>query len=149
MTTDVLIAELEARGVTLRERAGRLIIRPAKAITPQETELLRQAKPDVLAYLRGRAIGMDWSKVSLWSLDKILEIVVPWSDVRLVVAPGCRLARELRAQDPKPGRVWCVCEVLDLLLSGVTPADARKIGEAKLALDGNVTGVRQETGRTT
>ena len=40
--------------------------------------------------------------------------------------------------------VWCVCEVLELLLSGVTPDDARKIGEARLNFDADLVGVRKE-----
>jgi hypothetical protein len=32
--------------------------------------------------------------------------------------------------------VWCVCEVLDLLLTGVPPEDARKVAEARLLFDG-------------
>lgn len=67
----------------------------------------------------------------------MLEIAVPWSDVPLILAPGCRIARELRERDSRPGRVWCVCEALDLLLTGVTPQDARKVGEARLLFNGH------------
>lgn len=67
---------------------------------------------------------------------------MPWSDVRLVLAPGCRVARELRAQEAKPGRVWCTCEILDLLLSGVAPDDARKIAETRLTFDATLAGVK-------
>ena len=99
------------------------------------------------AVLRGRALSVDWDRVSLYRLDKVLEVAVPWADVPLILAPGCRSARELRDRDQKPGRVWCTCEVLDLLLTNVPCEDARKIGEAKLVFGGTVAGVRAERER--
>lgn len=74
-------------------------------------------------------------------------MAVPWSDLRLVIAPGCRIARELRATEPKPGRVWCVCEVIDLLLSGVKPDDAGEIADTRIAFDATMAGVRRNDGR--
>ncbi len=145
MTAAELIADLEARGAHVRERAGALAVSPAGVLQDAEREALRAHKAAVLALLRERqartVAGTDWSRVSLYTLDRVLEVAVPWSDVPLILAPGCRIARELRERDPKPGRVWCVCEVL--LLTGVTPDDARKVAEAKLMFGGAVVGARQ------
>jgi hypothetical protein len=135
------VEALLARGVRLAAR-GKLLDVDAPTGTLQDGDraALREHKAAVLALLRERraseAVTRDWRRVSLYQLDRVLEVAVPWSDVPLILAPGCRLARELRAQDPRPGRVWCVCEVLDLLLTGVTPEDARKVGEARLLFDG-------------
>src|SRR5574341_839121 len=137
-TTSVadLLAALEARGVRLRANGDRLVYEaPAGALTDADREVLKAAKPAVLAYLRSQRASsttdVNWSRVSLYQLDRALEVAVPWADVPLILAPGCRIARELRTQDPNPGRVCCVCEVLDLLLSGVTPADARALATAR------------------
>lgn len=140
-----LIAGLEARGVTLTEKQGGIAIRPASAVTPTEREVLTTMKAEVLAVLRARQAradhgGVDWTTVPLYSLDKVLEIIVPFYDVPLVIAPGCRIAAELRARDARPGRVWCTCELLDVLLTGMRPEDARKLAEAKLALGATLTG---------
>lgn len=146
MTPEIFIKSLEARGVKLRETSGGIGIRPARAVTATEIEVLKTLKSDVINYLRQRGarpegINVDWSRVSLWQLDRVLEITVHWADVPLILAPGCRIARELRERDSKPGRVWCVCEALDLLLTNVPPDDARKIAEAKLLFGGNMAGV--------
>jgi hypothetical protein len=133
-----LLADLKARGVRVRERGGAVVLAPANLVRPAELDALRTLKQEVLACLRGQALGTDWSLVSLYQLDRVLEIAVPWADMPLILAPGCRLARELRARDPKPGRVWCTCEVLDLLLSGVTAEDAQKLAEAKLLFNATV-----------
>jgi hypothetical protein len=108
--------------------------------TDEERRLLKDLTPQLVAHLR----GVDWSQVSLYALDRVLEIAVPWSDVPLVLAPGCRIAGVLREHDPLPGRVWCVCEVCDLLLKGMGKEDARKIAETKLAFGGVLVGVRRE-----
>jgi hypothetical protein len=134
-----LLHDLEARGVRVREREGAVVLAPAKLARPADLNALRAHKAAVLLILRTRALGTDWSRVSLQELDRVLEVAVPWSDLSLILAPGCRVARELRDRDPKPGRVWCVCEVIDLLLAAVTPGDARTIAEAKLDFAGSVT----------
>lgn len=118
MTAAALVAALEARGLHLEVDGCDLVVQPAAAVTPEDVAVLRRVKPDVIAVLRGRTLRTDWTRVSLYQLDRVLELAVPGSDVRLVIAPGCRIARELRASDPKPDRVWCCCEVIDLLLSG-------------------------------
>ncbi len=139
-----LLADLERRGVTVREDSGDLVLGPADALRGVDLDRVKAAKPDILAALKRRALGVDWTKASLYQLDRVLEVAVPWSDVRLVIAPGCRIARELRATDPKPGRVWCVCEVLYLLLTGVTPEDAGKIAETRITFDAEWEGIRHE-----
>lgn len=148
MTVAELVSTIEARGIILREVRGGIGVRPARAVTATEIEVLKTLKSDVINYLRQRGarpegINVDWSRVSLWQLDRVLEIAVPWADVPLILAPGCRIAHELRARDTKPGRVWCVCEALDLLLTNVPPDDARKIGEAKLMFGGAVVGAER------
>jgi hypothetical protein len=141
LTAAQVVADLEARGVTVTERGGFIVLRPPEAVTSADVAILKASKAEVISVLRGRAIGTDWTTVNLWQLDKVLEVAVPWSDVRLLIAPGCRIARQLRATDPKPGRVWCSCEILDLLLSGVTPEDARKIAATRLDFDATLRGV--------
>ena len=127
-----------------QERSGSALLVLRRLVALVTHTALEFAKEEDL---KARTLGTDWSRVSLWSLDRILEVEVPWSDIRLLVAPGCRIARELRATDPRPGRVWCVCEVGNLLLSGVIPEDARKIAEAKLTFDAEVSGVASQSVR--
>lgn len=140
MTAGELLAAIEARGVRVAPRGESLAVAPAGVLQEAERRALRAHKAAVLALLRERqartVAGADWSRVSLWQLRDVLEIAVPWADVPLILAPGCRIARELRERDSKPGRVWCVCEALDLLLTGVTPHEAQKVGEARLLFDG-------------
>lgn len=149
MTAAELLASIEARGVRVAPRGESLAVAPAGVLQDAEREALRARKPAILALLREREArrlprGTGWSHVSLYQLDRVLEVAVPWSDVPLILAPGCRIALELRARDPQPGRVWCVCEVLDLLLTNVPPDDGRKVAEAKLLFDGRVGGVSRE-----
>jgi hypothetical protein len=47
----VLVQALRARGVTLRVDGGRLKVRPASAVTPDEVEALKRHKAEVLALL--------------------------------------------------------------------------------------------------
>ena len=142
-----LVHGIETRGGSLRPRQdGGIAVRPKGLVTPTEVEVLTTLREDVIAYLQARRRGVDWSRVGLYQLDRVLEVAVPWSDVRLILAPGCRIARELRATDPKPGRVWCVCEVSDLLLSGVTPEEARKIAETRLTFDATFEGITKGPG---
>ena len=144
MSVEILMADLESRGVVLAEKAGRLSVCPTAKVAAHELEALRSAKLDILRKLRARSLGTEWSTVPLSSLDRILEVMVPWSEINILLVPGCRIARDLRALDPKPGRVWCTCEVLDLLLSNLPPDDARKIAEAKMLMAGELRGVARE-----
>lgn len=141
MTTAAdLVTAIESRGIRLRERDGGIAARPAKAVTSTEREALAILREEVLAYLRGRTLGADWTKLSLYQLNCVLEVSVPWADASIILAPGCRIARELRATDTKPGRIWCSCEVIDLLLTGVGPADAQRIAQTKLTTNAAVVG---------
>lgn len=142
MTALELVADLESRGALLAERNGALTIAPRHVLRDADRAALRRHKESVLALLRGRTLRPDWARVTIYDLSRVLEVAVPWSDVRLILAPGCRVARQLRETDPRPGRVWCTCEVLDLLLTGVTPEDARKVAEAKVLMGGAVVGVK-------
>ena len=148
MTAEALVAVLESRGASLAIRDGNIIVSPRGVLTADLRQALIARKPDVLAHLRARALGTDWSRVSLRTLDQVLEVEVPWSDMPLVIAPGCRIARELRAEGQRPGLVWCVCEVAQLLLCGVTAADVRAIAEARELFDGELIGVRKDGGRS-
>lgn len=142
MTPSGLVAALEARGVELEPDRLELVVRPADKVTATEMAILKRMKADVLGLLRGRTLGVDWWRGSLYQLDRILEVSVPWAEVSIIIAPGCRIARELRSTDPKPGRVWCVCEVLDLLRLNVPPADAQRIALARLTFDADMGGVK-------
>jgi hypothetical protein len=136
---------LGARGVRLFEQDGSLAFAPRSKVSQADREALIAHKPALLTLVRARVTQA--ARVNVWSLDRILEVAVAWSDVRLLIAPGCRVARALRAADPKPGRVWCVCEVVDLLLSGVRPEDARTIAEARLTFDAGPAGITKEGGQ--
>jgi hypothetical protein len=127
-----LLAGVEARGVRVSHRGDSLVVRPAGVLKAEERAALAAAKPEILRLLQARALGTDWRRIGLWSLRDVLEIRVPWADETLILAPGCRVARELRAVDPHPGRIWCVCEITDLLLTHVPPRDAQAIGQARL-----------------
>ncbi len=137
MTPEALLTDIEARGVRVVERAGSLVASPAGVLGEAEKQALREHKSAVLAVLRDRQSRLlaDIVRVPLRNLTRVVEVAVPWADVPLLISPGCRVARELRLADAKPGRVWCVCEVLDLLLTNVPPDDARKIAEARLTFD--------------
>lgn len=54
MTAAILLAQLEAKGVTVEADGGRLRLRPASALTAQELEAARALKPDLLSLLKGR-----------------------------------------------------------------------------------------------
>jgi TubC N-terminal docking domain len=53
VTPATLVETLRARAVTLRAVGGRLRVRPASAVTPDELELLRTRKAEVLRLLAG------------------------------------------------------------------------------------------------
>lgn len=142
MTPDQVVLGLEARGLRLELDGADVMVRPVTSITADDVEVLTKNKAAVVALLRGRSAGVDWSMVSLYQLDRVLEIAIPYSDTNLIIAPGCRIAGQLRAQDPTPGRVWCVCEVLDLLLIGASPEHARAVAEAKIAFGARIGSVR-------
>lgn len=142
----ILVDDLARKGVKLWSQPdGRLGFEAPGGLIPADREALLAHKPAVLALLKERQARLlaDVVKVKLRDLTRIIEIAVDWCDIPILIAPGCRVAKDLRAADPKPGRVWCVCEVLDLLLTSVPPEDAQRIGQAKLALDGAVVGARR------
>lgn len=53
MTAEVLVAELEARGVQLEVDGSELVVRPAGAVTPDDVAALRRAKAEVVSIVRG------------------------------------------------------------------------------------------------
>jgi hypothetical protein len=142
VTAGELAAALGARGLRLHDDDGQLVaVSPRSKLTDDDREALRAHKAALLALVRSRTAQVV--QVNLWSLDRILEVAVPWSDARLLIAPGCRIARQLRAIDPTPGRVWCVCELADLVLSGVTEDGGRKTGETRITFDAVMTEIRK------
>jgi hypothetical protein len=136
------VAAMRRKGADIvLEPDGSLVIEledGAPRPTEADKRRLQEMKSEIIAHLS----GVDWSRVSIYQLDRVLEIAVPWSDVPLLLAPGCRIAAELRSRDPKPGRVWCTCEVIDLMLTGVSPADVRKVAQTKMVFGGTVTARR-------
>ena len=51
MTAATLVAELRARGVVLEPHGDRLRVRPASIVTPDETDLIRRHKTEILRLL--------------------------------------------------------------------------------------------------
>ncbi len=146
MNAQELLAALESRGAELEVMDGHVAVTLVEgdSLKPEEREALMAHKPELRACLSQRQAPptADWLRVRLADLDRVLEVAVPWAEVPLLIVPGCRRAEALRAADPNPGRVWCTCQVIDLILSGVTPRDAQAIAQAALAFDGSVQGVR-------
>jgi hypothetical protein len=84
-------------------------------------------------------------RTKITALDKILEVSVPWADQTLFLAPGCKVAARLSTEFGR-GRVWCVCELLDLVFSGIRGEDLKKVMDIKLTFDGQ-TSLPQEATR--
>ena len=51
MIAQTLLAELQARGVTLEPRGEKLAVRPVSKLTPQEMETLKAYKTEIMAIL--------------------------------------------------------------------------------------------------
>jgi hypothetical protein len=143
--TDVaeLVGTLRTRGVILRPDGDLLRIRPASMVSSDEKAALRVHKAEVLALLRldpevGRVLGLP-----LDQLDRVLEIRVPWWPDPLWFVPAEADAEILVHEGISRGRIWTAGELRDLLsIPGITKASARRVAEAKLAMDGDVTVVR-------
>ena len=146
MRPEALISALESRGVSVTVDGEELVLRPARAVTAADVAALRERKAEILGLLRARDLGADWRAISLYEVDKIVELRIPGFETTLILCPGCRVAQELRKTDSQPGRIWCVCEVIDLVTSGVTPGDARAVAQARVLFDAQGTGVRQMKG---
>jgi len=135
-----LLRDLEARGVQLHLKPGDRFayVAPEGALAESDLSALREHKGQVLGLLRARAEGTfeGVAGTSLWALDRVVEVEVPWHNETLFFSPGPGRTQQLEDEGISRGRVWCTCELLDLLLTGVTPEDARAIAEAKLAFGG-------------
>jgi hypothetical protein len=141
LTAAQLLAAVEQRGVVLIPEGGRLRVRGV--LDADLLDALRVQKPAILALLKQRdAMLPEITQVSLYPIDKVVEVAVPWADVTFFIAPGCRMAHQL-AEQFGWGRGWCTCEILDLVVAAVRPADARKVGEAKVFMNGAVTSARR------
>ena len=144
MTAVEIIANLEARGISLEldESCGFVIETNGPRPTPDDMVALRAEKDEIVDALRARQAAPATERplpepleMPLHKLTNILVLDVPWCAQPVYIAPGCGVARRL-ARGHGHGRVWCVCEVLDLLFSRISPSDARKIAEGKLMFDG-------------
>ena len=142
MNAGEIVAEVEARGVRLQPRDNAIAVMPGGVLEDAEREALRAHKAAVLAFLQERTEQQvqEVALKSLWSLDRTLEIAVPWWPETLFLVPGPGVARQLAAEGISPGRIWTTAEALDLLLTGVSPDDARCIAETKLTMAGTVVG---------
>jgi len=145
MTAVALVADLQARGVTLEPRGDRLAVRPVSRLTREEIEALRRHKAEVLALLRGpapaevaRVLGLPLNQ-----LDRVLEVRVPWLPVTLWFCPAEADATGLMTEGVSRGRIWTAAELLDLLgIPSITKAGVRTLAVAKLEFDGDVVEVR-------
>jgi hypothetical protein len=145
MTALEAIRQAEAVGVRLSvDGLGRLVAAPPGRLPADVKAVLVAEKEAVLALLRPPVPGLDvLLRSSLWRLDRTLVCDVPGLGGQLFITPSCAEAKRLRATEPLPCAVLCVCRVLDLLLSGVDPAGARAAIEAALLFDAEVSEVRQ------
>jgi hypothetical protein len=144
MPAALLVADLQARGVTLEPRGDRLAVRPVDRVTSGELEALKRHKPEVLALLRradsevARVLGLR-----LPQLDRLLEVRVPWLAVSLWFVPDPSAAEVLVGEGVSRGRIWTSSELIDLIgIPNITTASARRLAETKAAIDGEITAVR-------
>ena len=142
MQVDQLVRQLAAKGIDVVLLGGDVVLevegeaRP----TPEEKEMVREQREALRTYVLRRDLP-PIARVRLDQLDRVLEVAVPWADYRLLITPGCAAARQLREVDAMPGRIWCVCEVLNMMLTGATRDHARMVAEWKALLAGRVENV--------
>jgi hypothetical protein len=75
---------------------------------------------------------------------EMIEVRVPWWSEPLWFVPGETAVEALVREGISRGRIWTAGELADLLsVPNVTKATARTVAAAKLAVDGDVTGVRR------
>jgi hypothetical protein len=139
VTAAQAVAEARRHGCRLKLEDGRPVLygRPGSLPEPilDTLKANRESVAALLATEEPPAPLPEVARVSLYQLDKVLEIVVPWSDQTLFLAPGCRVARQL-AERYGQNHVRCVCAVLDFFLRGDAPA----ILEAARLFDGRIDG---------
>jgi hypothetical protein len=74
----------------------------------------------------------------------LIEVRVPWLDVSLWMVPGEQDVAMLLAEGVSRGRIWTAAELLNLMsITPRTPDDAQTITHAKLAIDGEISAVRE------
>lgn len=140
MTAAEVLSGFRRRGVKLWPAGDRLrYAAPEGLLTAADLAALAEVKMAVLELLKDELAALP--AVRLGALNRVLEVAVPWAELPLLFVPGCRLAERLRATEARPGRVWCTCELRELLLTGLEPLEARLVAEAKVALDGRVAAV--------
>lgn len=132
-----LLLDLADRGVTVTVRAGRLDVRPASLVTPEEVTLLRSYKRDLLILV-------------LACTDAVLDRLLDMRAGRLleaspVTAPGlCHCCGTALPSDREHGRCgWCALASrlyasapLDPDLLHLFPADVRGPVSIPVTLDG-------------
>ena len=77
-----LLTDLRRRGVEFRSEGDFLLYRPQEALTPQDVDLLRQHKTELLGYLRQQVrpdsvaepwILQEWRRISIHQWQDILR----------------------------------------------------------------------------
>jgi hypothetical protein len=104
VTPAALVAELQARGVTLRPEGQRLTVQPASRVTADELATLRRCKAEVMALLaRVTTITLDPSTVEqeLGRAPSQHDVNAATSDVLNAVAQAERESMT-GALDPRP-----------------------------------------------
>lgn len=144
MTASEVLSGLRRRGVKLWPAGQRLrYAAPEGLLTAADLAALAEAKAAVLELLEAELATLP--ALRLAALDRVLEVAVPWAELPLLFVPSCRVAERLRASEASPGRVWCTCELRELLLTGLEPAEARAVAEAKAVLDGRLVAAARES----
>lgn len=156
MTAATLVSRLRARGVALEPDGGYLVVRPARAVTPDEVEALRRLKPDVLAILTGGADSPAPCVVTVTAhllampLDVFardgqpLEIWVGWWPKTLWFVPAVRDAEALCREGISRHRCWTAGELTGLLsASPLTTAVLLTVMRAREMFAGEVVEVRR------
>jgi hypothetical protein len=144
-----MIADLRARGVSLERRGDRLIARPVSRLTLNEQEILRQHKAEIMTLLKRSPVPLDPLEVArilglqIPQLDRMVEIRVPWLPVTLWFVPGPAEVEILVAEGVTRGRIWTSLELLQALaIPDITTAGVRRLAEAKLEFNGEITRIR-------
>jgi hypothetical protein len=141
MTAAALMSQLRARGVSLSSDGITLVIRPMRAVAPEEIAALRHHKAEILALLLVDTTGsVDTHAPSpppaagLDGLDQTtldrplgmpldqyaregapLELRVPWSEATVFFVPDRRHAQALEAEGIGRERLWLAEELMALL----------------------------------
>lgn len=153
MNPAALVADLRARGVTLRlDGDGETLrVRPISKVTAEELAVLRLCKAEVLAVLVVDQGAGDPGVARLLPMPldvfarqgQPLEIRVSWWPASFWFVPDARHAEALCREGVARHRVWTTGELLTLLSGSPFAPDALvTIMQARRAFDGEVVEVR-------